>query len=798
MLLDARHALRMLANNRAFTVVSVLTLALGIGAATAIFTVVNSVLLEPLRYRDAGRIVSITTKWKHTGRINPRLTGGDLVDIRQEDGVFEALSPYVGGEVGVQLGGEAQFTGVSLVNAGFFHVFGVLPIYGRTFNDDEAERAAMVGLAFATRNFGSGAGALGKTLKVENRAYEIVGVLPPGLQFPDKCEVWVAAPVTPDNLNRTAYNYRAVARLKAGRTLDGARARLETVGARLEAAYPDSNRNKTFAAIPLQEQMVGPVRSTLLLFLGAVGLVLLIACANVANLLLARTPSRAREIAVRAALGASRWRIIRQLTIENVLLAAAATALGVAFAHFGVEALLRLAPENLPRIGEVRMHRTALAFAVLVSMASSLLFGLAPAWHASRVEARGALKQGGSRGVIGRGSGRLRNALVIAEIALSFVLAIGAGLLFRSFMALTTVELGYRAEGILVMYAHAPARTMQEHLQVGRLYQNLLGELREIPGVLSSAAAMGLPGGRYGSNGSYAVEGKHVFAAGSKMPHAGFRLASPGYFSAMGIPLVRGRDFTAQDVYDAPFVAVVSQALVRDTFPDENPIGRRIQLGLDSPEKWVTIVGVAGNVRQDSPASAPYPEIYMPLQQHPFYGNEVQVVVRTSMPPASLAGVVRERVQAAIPETATKFTTMRTLLADSIATPRFRMALVAVFAGLALLLAMGGVYGVMTYITVERTAEMGVRIALGATSRDVMRLILARAVLLAAIGLTVGLAASVALSGLVASMLFGLEPTDTATYVGVSVALALTTLAAAAMPAWRAGRIDPAQAIREE
>jgi predicted permease len=794
---DLRHAVRVLAKSPKFTAVVVLTLALGIGAATAIFTVVDRVLLSPLQYRDAGRIVTVVTKWKSTGRITPSLTGGDLIDIREQAGLFSAFSPYIGGEVGVQVAGRGEFTGAYWVNAGFLPVFGVTPVYGRAFEDSEADRSAMVSLAFAQRNFNGGAAALGKTINVDNQAYEIVGILPAAFQYPDKADVWLASPTTPENRNRDSYNYRVVARLRPDVSVESARARMETIGARLESQYPATNRDKTFAAVPLRDRMVSQVRSTLYLLLGAVALVLLIACANVANLLLARTPGRARELAIRTAMGAGRWRIVRQLTAENVLLGIAAAIVGVVLAKLGLTLLLRQAPANLPRLNEVSLDLTAFAFAVLAAFASSILFGLAPAWQAARLEVGEALKQGGSRGVVGRGSHRLRDAVVVAEIALSLVLAIGAGLLFRSFVSLTTIQLGFRSEGLLVMYAHAPAHSLNDHLRVGRLYEDVLAQVRRIPGVRSAAGAMGLPAGHYGSNGSYAVEGKHVFRSGERMPEAGFRLASPDYLATMGIPLVQGREFTAQDVYQSPFVAVVSESLVRQVFPRESPLGCRIQLGLDDPEKWVTIVGVAGDVRS-SPATPPGPEIYMPLEQHPFYGNEIQVAVRTSVPPASVAGAIRQQLRGLLPETAVKFTTMDDMLADSVATPRFRTTLVAIFAVVALLLAMAGVYGVMTYITAERTSELGVRLALGATPGAVVRLILGKAAVLAAIGLAVGVGASVAAGRFLTTMLFGLKSTDLPTYVLVLAAVGLTTVASAFGPAFRAGRIDPLRAIREE
>jgi putative ABC transport system permease protein len=799
LLQDLTHAGRALAKNPGFATVAILTLALGIGANTAIFSIINGVLLSPLPYPDPDRIVAVSTFFKQTGATTPRLTGGDLVDIRADGEIFDALSYYIGGEMGVQLPGRAEFTGAYLVNPDFFRVFGVRPAYGRLFENDDQDRAAVINLAFAERNFGTGPAALGRAVRIENRAYEIVGVLPAGFQFPAEAQVWAPAPVTPDNLNRTAYNYRTVARLKSGVTLETAEAHLETIGARLASSLPDSNRNKSFVAIPLRDQLVGPVRTTLYLLMGAVALVLLIACTNVADLMLARATARSREIAVRAALGARRWHIVRPLLVESAVLALAGGALGLLLANVGTDLLVRVSSDRvpLPRLNDIHVDRLVLIFATAVSLASSLIFGLIPAWQATRVDLQDALKQGGARGLLGGRSPQLRNGLVVAQIALSFVLAVGAGLLMRSFVALNNAQLGFRTDGVLVMYAHAPAGTLDEQLGVGRLFERLFGELAGLPGVKSVAGAMGLPTGQYGSNGYYAVEGKHIFAPGQRLPHAGFRLASPGYFVTMGIPLLAGREFSSRDRHNSNFVAIISEALARETFPNEDPLGKRVQCGLDSPN-WMTIVGVVGDVRQDSPASAPGPELYMPLQQHPYHANELQVVVRTAVEPGSLINAVRQKVRALNPEIAMKFTTLDAMVADSIARPRFRMLLISAFAGLALLLVMAGVYGVMSYVTTQRTSEFGLRSALGAAPRDLVALVLKSAIRLATVGLALGILLSLAAGRAMASMLFGLKPADALTYVAVLCAVTPMVLLATAVPAWRAARIDPLTALREE
>jgi putative ABC transport system permease protein len=794
---DIRFSFRTFRRSPGFFLIAAVVLALGIGATTAIFSVVHGVLLAPLNYRDAERIVALNTKFTREARQIPRLTGADYVDIRSSAKSLEAVSYYFGGEVGVQFGDRADFSEVAWVTPPFFAVFGTTPTAGHVFEGKDGETSTVVSAAFAERNFGGVDRALGKTIHIENRAYDIAGVLPAGFNAPNKTNIWLPAPKDPSNLNRTSYNYRAAAKVAAGVPVSTAQAELESIGARLAAAYP-TNKEKSFTATPLRDQTVAPVRSTLYVLLGAVFLILLIACANVAHLLLARAASRSREIAVRTAIGASRWRIVRQLVVESLVLGTCGGALGILLAQFGTAALVRFAPANLPRVGDVHVDGTVLAFAILLSIAASLLFGLAPAWQTSRVDVNDALKQGGSRGMIGGRSSALRNTLVIAEIALSFVLAIGGGLLFRSFLALNTVQLGYRTSGVLVMYAHAPAAELNEYIRVpAAAEQKLFPQLAAIPGVVSVAAAMGLPTGEYSSDGLYAVEGKHSFNELAKLPHAGFRLASPRYFSTMGIPLIRGREFSERDAYDGQFVAIVSESLVRQTFPHEDPIGKRLMCGLDS-DKWMTIVGVVGDVRQQSPASAPGPEMYMPLQQHPYHANEMQVVLRTAVEPASLIDAVRRTTQAQNPEIATKFTTMDAMVSDSIATPRFRTLLVGVFATLALVLAMAGVYGVMTFIAAQRTSEFGLRLALGASAFDVMRLIFVRALVLACTGLAIGLALSFALSRVMASFLFGLEAMDAITYAGISVLVALTTAAAAAIPAWKAMRVDPVVALRQE
>ena len=751
---DVRYGVRTLAKSPGFATTAIVTLALGIGATTAMFTVVDGVLLKPLRYRDADRIVALSTVFTNQGRAIPRMTGGDYIDIRADRSTFESIASYYGGEVGVQVGSRAEFVGAMLTSTEFMNVFGVAPLHGRLFNADDEQRSAIVSVAFATRNFGSGENAIGQRLQLEDRSYTIAGVVPPSFQFPERTDVWIAAPRDPANVNRTSYNYRVVAKLRDGVPVDTANARLATLGNQLAGAYPNSNANKTFSARALREQLTVPVRATLAVLMGAVGLVLLIACANVANLMLARATSRSREMRVRAALGASRWQIVRQLLAESLVLAVAAGILGVAFAFICTDVLVLRGSAGvpLPRLADVAIDWRVLLFAIALCGVSSVAFGLAPAFQASRVSVSDALKQAGARGVMGGHFGSLRSALVVAQIAGSFVLVIGAGLLFRSFLTLVSVQLGFRTDAMLVMYAHAPARTLDEYIRVTQFEDELFQRIRQVPGVVSVAGAMGLPTGQYGSNGGYVLEGQGTMENHpQELPQAIFSLSSPGYFSTMGIALVRGRDFTDRDRTGSAPVAIISEALARQSFPNRDPIGQRLQCGLDAESmNWMTIVGVVGNVRQDSPASGMSPALYMPLAQHPYRANEVQVAIRTQVDPSSVIAPVQQIVREMNPEVAMKFTTMDAMVGDSVAAPRFRTTLAMSFAAFALLLAIMGVYAVMSYVTVQRSGEFAVRVALGASPGAILRLVLNGAARLAAAGVVAGAVLAVAASRVLA------------------------------------------------
>jgi putative ABC transport system permease protein len=794
---DVRYGLRTLLHAPAFTAVAVLTLALGIGATTAIFSVVDGILLRPLQYADSDRIVMVLSRFTKNGHVTPRLAGGDLQDVKSSLDVFDALSVYNGDEVGVRAGDRAELTGTWFVNTSFFRVFGVTPRAGRWLEPGDVDRAVVVSDGYAEQHFGSAGAALGRTLSIDTHTYEIAGVMPAGFHYPQLADVWVPVADQPDNVNRTAYNYPTVAHLRNGVSREQANAALAALSDRLAAAYADSNAGKVLTVVPLQERLVGSLRSTLFLLFGAVGLLFLIACANVANLLLARATARSREIALRSALGADRLRIVRQLTVESLLLGLAGGLLGLAVAYGGTRSLIRLAPIDLPRLNEVAVHPAVLGFAALASVVASLIFGLAPAWQASKTDLRDRLTEGGARGAVGARSNRLRTGLAIVEIALAVVLAVGAGVLFRSFMALSSVDIGFHTADILVARANIPTtEDIADQRRAVERFERLFPALEALPGVESVSAAVGLPMGPTGSNGAFAVEGRHTFAPGVQLPYGNFRLASPGFFSTMGIPLRHGRDFTAADDYDSPFVVIVNDTLARQVFKGEDPIGHRIQCGLDSLN-YMTVIGVVGDIREE-PGTPPVPELYMPIAQHPGRGSLVELVVRAGVPPATLVDTVRQRIRQVDPVIATKFTPFDRFVTDAVATPRFRAWLVGVFAFLALLVAVAGVYGLLTYLTAQRTPELGVRMALGASPFEVVGLVIGRAAAIAGGGLTAGVVLSLVSSRALTTMVFGTEAVNLGTYAGVSVVVIAVTLAAAAVPAWRASRIDPLVVLREQ
>ncbi len=795
---DLRSALRTLGRQPAFALLAIGTLSLGIGANAAIFSAVNAVLLRPLDYQRPDRIVALTTQWQKTGR-RGTVSGPDFQDWHDGTSSFAAMASYADDETSVNVGGTADYGTVTMVGPEFFEVFGVEPVLGRTLGRgrsiDDAT-SVVIGHDLWQRRFDGAADVIGRTVSFHQRSVTIVGVMPSGFRFPGQTDVWSLPTESPASTSRSAHNYLVVARLKDGVSLAQSQAELSTVASRLAAAYPASNVGKGAAVLPLREQLVGDSRPTLMLLFGAVGLVLLIACANVANLLMARATGRASELAVRAALGAGRGRIVAQLMTESLLLAAVSAGAGLVLARWGVAAFVALAPEGLPRAAEIGIDGRVLAFTLVASVAASLLFGVLPAVQASRIDLNLSLRQGG-RGASGGGS-RFRSALVVAEIALAVALVVGAALLVRSFVALSHVELGFTTERVLVVHTTVPSRDVDGARRATATYGSLLPRLGAIPGVTSVAGVRGLPGGGFHSNGGYWLEGgPGPDVVGVTAPQAVFTVVTPDYFRTMAIPVAGGRDFSTRDEFDAPLVAIVNQSLARQAFPGVDPIGRRIMCGLDTP-RFMTIVGVVGNVREYDPSVAPRPELYMPYQQHPSFGSALTLVARASVEPMTLANAFRDTIRAADPEVPVRATTMSETLSSSVATPRFRTLLVGAFAALALLLAMAGVYGVMAYAVSRRTAEIGVRMAMGAASTDILGLVMGQGLRLAFAGIAIGCALAYGLAQILRGMLFAVAPADPVVFVAVPLALAATAAAATAIPALRASRVDPMQALRAD
>jgi predicted permease len=793
---DLKYALRQLARHPGFTLTATLTLALGIGANTAIFTVIQSVLLAPLPYANPGRLTLLETHWTDSGHTAPRMTGPDAVDVRTQAKGLQAVSLFAGGNEGVQLRDHATYTEVTWVDENFARVFNLWPIAGRLFGDAESHRAALVSEKFARDNFGGAQAALGQMLHIESETIQIVGVVGGGFDYPGKTDVWEAISLKPDSTSRTAFNYRAVALLAADTSFKQAQAELDGLSQRLQTLYPADNRAKIIEVVPLADALTGSARPTLLLLWGTVGIILLIACVNVTHLQLVRAMERQREIAIAKALGAGRWQVMRPVMIESLLLAAMGGVAGVLLAVPAVRILVAMAPRDLPRAAEIQLNVWVLAFTVGIAALTALAASIFPALRAARVEAAEALKHDASRGVTRRGAARLRDSLVIAEVAATFVLAIGAGLLLRTMARLMAQDLGYQARQLLVVDTDNPAHTDDDYRRVLQQNEIMLAELRAIPGVERAAGVMGLPTGPYGSNGYYTTRGGLPIDP-AHQPWAIFTVASPGYFETMQIPMMRGRDFSSADTYFNPFVAIVSESLAKQSFGDVDPIGKQIQCGLDS-DKWMTVIGVVGDLRQDSPADKPGPALYMPMPQHPVFANQIHIVLRTRVAPLSIMNAVRARIVHINPLIAMKFTTMDAMVSDSITVQRFRAVLISLFAAAGLLLAMLGVYGTTAYSVAQRTVEIGIRMAFGADRSIILGAILRHAAALACSGIVVGLALSLLLVRLVAAMLVDVHPIDPLSMSAAAVLLLLTALAASSAPAWKATHVNPIEALRAE
>jgi putative ABC transport system permease protein len=801
---DLLYGARVLSKRPGFTLIAVLTLALGIGANTAIFSVVNAVLLRPLPYENSHELVQI---WgTHPQLDTAPLSPANFLDWVEQNRVFERIAAYTGQNFNLSGVDEPERIRATRVSAGLFELLRAQPALGRTFLAEEDQygghRVVILSHALWHRRFGGDPGVLGQTLTLNDQSYVVVGVMGPEFSFPRATtEMWTPIAFSQGERGTRDTNYISViARLQPRVTLEQARSEMEALARRQQEQYPKSNTGVGVKVISYKEQIVGDTRPILLLLLGAVGFVLLIACANVANLLLARATARRKEMAIRSALGASRRRIIRQLLTESVLLALAGGGLGLLLAFWGLGQLVALQPASIPRLTELSIDRGVLLFASAVTLLTGIAFGLAPALHASRLDPNDALKEGGKGTGGSGGRQRLRSLLAVSEIALSLMLLIGAGLMVKSFWRLMHVDPGFDPGNALTMVVSLPAsRYAQAERQVA-FFQQAVERVSNLPGVVAAGVTTDIPlfGG---SSTGFDVEGRPPYAPGQR-PMVEYRSVSPGYFRAMGIPIVRGRTFTDQDRNDAPAVVVINEVLARHYFPDEDPIGKR--LGFSKPTDWREIVGVARDTRNYGLDEEVKPEAYMPYtQSSPDYlagsVSGMILVARTASDPQNMVAAVKREVQELdrnLPIYNIK--TMGQYLAESVERRRFIMLLLAVFAGVGLLLAVVGLYGVMSYAVSQRTHEIGIRVALGAQSSDVLKLIVGQGMLLTLVGIVIGLAAAYGLTRMMSSLLFGVGASDPWTFAGVAALLVGIALLACYLPARRATKVDPLVALRYE
>jgi predicted permease len=806
---DVRHAIRMLAKNPGFTIIAVLTLALGIGANTAIFSVVNGVMLNPLPYPQPNRLVSMYRKvfGFDQGSV-PYLS---FQDWQKQNRTTEAMASYRDDNYNLTGMGEAERVPIGQVSADFFKVLGENPIVGRFFNSDDdrpgASPVIVLGEGFWKRKFGGAPDVLGKAILLNGIGYTVIGVVRDNLKIFTDGQVFV--PIgqwnDPNFRDRTiSMGMDVVARLRPGVTVEQARADMDSVAREQAIGYPKSNGGMGVTTIPLLQDLVGNRKPTLLILLGAVGFVLLIACVNVANLLLARATGRARELAIRLALGATRGRIIRQLLTESVLVAFAGGALGLLIAAWGTGAMLKLLPEALPRMDEIGVDGHVLAFTLGASLLAGILFGLAPALKISRTDVQASLKEGG-RSLV-RTRNRAQGVLVVAEMAMALVLLVGAGLMIRSVAQLWHVKPGFDPHNVVEFgIALAPDKT-SEAPQIRATYRQLLDGLESTPGVeVASLLAGSLPLKGGDSDFPFWLEGQPKPAIESQMSLALWYATTPNYLKAMGIPLLRGRYLTAQDNETAPPVMVIDEEFAKQYFGSENPVGKHINIDMInmSPE----IVGVVGHVKHwslDESTRPIHAEMYIPFMQVsdkflPLAANNAKVIVRTKGAPAAALGAIREEVSKLDSrQVMYDAMTMEEVVTRSVRAQRFSMILLGAFALLALLLASIGIYGVISYLVGQRVNEIGIRMALGAQRKDILRMIVGEGARLAAIGAGIGILAALGLTRLMASQLYAVSVTDPITFTGVAIILVGVALFACYIPARRAMRVDPMVALRYE
>ena len=802
LLKDLRYAIRMLVRKPGFTAVAVLTLALGIGANTAIFSVVNGVLLRPLPFQDPDRIATFWQRNTLGGVQREDVSPANFLDWRDQSKSCTEMAAAMPTGFSFTGGEEPEAFRAWQVTTGFFEILGVNALHGRTFLRDEYQAGndavIVIGHGLWQRRFGADPNLVGQKLLLNGRPHTVVGVMPPGFEFGSEREMWSPwVEVAQDKQIRGSAYIKVIGRLKPGVTTEQAQAEMNGIAARLAQAYPQTNSEVGVAVVPLPEQLVGHVRPALLMLLCAVGLMLLIACANVANLLLARASTRRREFAIRAALGAARSRLIVQLLTESLLLATLGGIGGVLLASWGVDAVIALSPHNLPRLDQVRIDAHVLIFALGVSLVTALIFGLAPALQFSRTNLQEFLKEGGRTGSTGFARNRLRNLLVVSEVALALMLLVGAGLLVRSFVRLLQVDSGFTVDKALALEVHVWGRARTPE-QRAAFFEQSLDRIAALPGVEAAGAVSALP---FHTNpieikSELVIEGRPIPAPGQE-PIAYATVATYDYFRTMGIPLRRGRLFTRFDNKDAAPVALIGETMSKRFWPDEDPVGKKITVRFLGQQVTREIVGVIGDVRHTGLDSDPRPELFLPHLQEP-YGS-MTYIVRTSVDPQTLLPAVKREVwSVSKTQPFSSIATMEQLISRSLGERRFSLLFLTTFAAIALALAGVGIYGLINFNTSQRTHEIGVRMALGAGRRDIFKLVVGQGLALTLIGVALGLAAAFALTRYLSSLLFNVSAADPITFVAVSLLLVGVALLACYIPARRAMKVDPMIALRYE
>jgi putative ABC transport system permease protein len=803
---DLRFGWRMLIRRPAFSAIAILALALGIGANTAIFSVVNTVLLKPLPYRDPQRLVLVWTRFLPDLPQN-WVSGPEVVDFRERSKSFESLAVLNWPTFSLTGTGEPEQIQAGQSSASLFPMLGIAPIHGRVFSEDEdkpgAERVVMLSYGFWKRRFGGDPAIVGKTIALDSQNATVVGVLPEGFgvlppdaQSPKDIDLWVPQSRDFKTLSRGSHFLRVIGLLKPGVTVEGARAEMDIVAEQMDKEFYN---NFGFGAnvVPLLGHVTREVGPALWLLLGAVGFVLLIACANVANLLLANAVAREREIALRSALGAGRFRLMRQLISESILLGLVGATVGLLLAWGGLVALRAIAPANLPRLDELSIDGRVLAFTLGVAILTGILFGLVPALQATRIDLNDALKEGGRGAGGGMRGNRLRGMLVVIEIAVSLVLLAGAGLMMRSFWRMQQVDPGFQSANVLTLRLQLPVAKYAQNPQIISFYQSLLERVRALPGVASAGMNSGLPMAGSYSSGTITVDNPEASKDNASF-EADWRQISPGYLPSMKIPLLSGRDFNDGDKTDGMMVVMVDENFARRFWPNGDPLGKRIKRGgMQSTQPWMTIVGVVKHVHDYGLNVEGREQVYFPHPQ--FAGRAMFLTIRTAGDPLALAGAARSAVWSIDPaQPISRVRSMEEYIYTSAAQPRFNMLLLAIFAALAMILAAVGIYGVMSYAVTQRTHEIGIRLALGAEPRQIIRLVVGQGLGLVGAGIGIGIVGAIAVTRLMKTLLFGISATDPATFAGMAGLLVVVALIACYLPARRATRVDPMIALRYE